>query len=508
MQFMNRSKRWFLILAIIVIAICLGIYARHAGSSGVLRRYKAQLRAKGEKLTFAELAVPVSTNAEEIISRSIWATNSFSFSAPVCKLMEFVNPGVARIAWQGELHLDSATGQGNANPSNTNNSIGGNWAAFEKQNEAIAPSLNLFRKALVHPAPDTGRVYRDDLQSLTNRPPRTFVRDRTISYALVDALTDELHQGDFDAAVADLHALIGMARMNRNELTLVHQVFHGVFADLGVKASWEAMQSTNWDEPGLAALQHDWEQVNLLDGIERGFLAERASGQVVMSRVRHASGRHLWEIIPYDSGPKKIGTNSFFGRLCRDHFIPLLYKLTSADRDELLDLTFVSNLADAARSLKSNQPWPQVGIVVGNLYKELDATVAEDRFGRYMFSEVAIPNYSRALERTAESETGRRLAIAAIALRRYELQHGRPPANLAALTPEFLESVPMDPMSGKALCYRLNPDSSFVLYSVGKDGHDDGGKGGMDLWSGPDAVWPTAAALEPGTTRKAQLPNK
>jgi hypothetical protein len=50
--------------------------------------------------------------------------------------------------------------------------------------------------------------------------------------------------------------------------------------------------------------------------------------------------------------------------------------------------------------------------------------------------------------------------------------------------------VPIDLMSGKPLVYRLNSDSTFVLYSVGEDGKDDGRQGGMDLWQGTDAVWP------------------
>jgi hypothetical protein len=55
-------------------------------------------------------------------------------------------------------------------------------------------------------------------------------------------------------------------------------------------------------------------------------------------------------------------------------------------------------------------------------------------------------------------------------------------------------------MSGKSLCYRLKPDGSFLLYSVGEDGKDDGGDpkpaGGnrYGLWGGRDAVWPMAAS--------------
>ena len=96
------------------------------------------------------------------------------------------------------------------------------------------------------------------------------------------------------------------------------------------------------------------------------------------------------------------------------------------------------------------------------------------------------------------AETERALTLAAIAVKRYQLRHGAPPPSLEALTPEFLPALPYDPMSGKALCYRLEPNGGFLLYSVGEDGKDDGGDPGAasgntyGLWEGRDAVWPVA----------------
>jgi hypothetical protein len=43
------------------------------------------------------------------------------------------------------------------------------------------------------------------------------------------------------------------------------------------------------------------------------------------------------------------------------------------------------------------------------------------------------------------------------------------------LAPQFLSTVPIDPMSAKHLRYRLNGDGSFTLYSVGEGGRDDRG---------------------------------
>ena len=140
-------------------------------------------------------------------------------------------------------------------------------------------------------------------------------------------------------------------------------------------------------------------------------------------------------------------------------------------------------------------------MVHSNLVQQLDDRLKGGRNGRLhiprvIMSEALLLNTAGALRIAVKNEAKRRLAVTAIALKRYELRRGHPSPNLIALTPEFLSQVPIDPMSGKPLCYRLNPDGTFVLYSTGEDGKDDGGKGGMDFRSGPDAVWPSAATPE------------
>lgn len=81
-----------------------------------------------------------------------------------------------------------------------------------------------------------------------------------------------------------------------------------------------------------------------------------------------------------------------------------------------------------------------------------------------------------------------RLRKTYLAIRWYESQFGELPAQLQDLVPEFLASVPVDPFLNQPLVYRRE-DGGFVLYGVGIDGVDDGGKFGnvADLYgSGGD----------------------
>jgi len=86
------------------------------------------------------------------------------------------------------------------------------------------------------------------------------------------------------------------------------------------------------------------------------------------------------------------------------------------------------------------------------------------------------------------------LARVACALERFRLARGNYPETLDALAPQFIEKLPHDIINGQPLHYRRTDDGQFVLYSVGWDEKDDGGKiiltknGTVDREKG-DWVW-------------------
>ncbi|UCE46244.1 MAG: hypothetical protein JSW47_11535, partial [Phycisphaerales bacterium] len=64
---------------------------------------------------------------------------------------------------------------------------------------------------------------------------------------------------------------------------------------------------------------------------------------------------------------------------------------------------------------------------------------------------------------------------AALAIQRYRLATARLPGRLADLVPAYLDAVPRDPFDGNELRYK-KLDPGFVVYSIGDDLSDDGGK--------------------------------
>jgi len=68
-----------------------------------------------------------------------------------------------------------------------------------------------------------------------------------------------------------------------------------------------------------------------------------------------------------------------------------------------------------------------------------------------------------------------RTARTALAVQRYRLAVGRLPDALTDLVPAYLDAVPTDPFDGNELRYK-KLETGFVVYSIGEDLSDDGGK--------------------------------
>jgi hypothetical protein len=73
----------------------------------------------------------------------------------------------------------------------------------------------------------------------------------------------------------------------------------------------------------------------------------------------------------------------------------------------------------------------------------------------------------------------------AIALAAYQCDNGRYGEKLDDLAPKYLASVPEDLFTGKPLVYRPL-GNGYVLYSVGVNGKDEGGRSAGDDPSGDD----------------------
>jgi hypothetical protein len=93
----------------------------------------------------------------------------------------------------------------------------------------------------------------------------------------------------------------------------------------------------------------------------------------------------------------------------------------------------------------------------------------------YPMAGLMLPSLAKIFLNDAAVHAQMRLVNTALAIERFRILRGSSPTDLKQLVPQFLDSVPTDPFDGAPLRYRLlNP--GYVIYSIGIDGHDDGGR--------------------------------
>jgi len=472
--------------ALVVVFVLLALIGGGSRNRGSLQSYQAELRARGEKLTFEELDRSRSTNLTDtltVLSNAVPKLLNAGFSPGDIETTKYVGPGRARLAWKGASPNWRSGTSSNAQPT---------WALVAQDIAAAQSALAEIRAGLHEPTPSSGPA-----TNLMKGFGPSFNMIRSAAQWLMAAALNEAHQGHVEEALQDLEALASLAQMDREECTLVAQAIRVAVAGLGLATSWEVLQAPGWTEPQLARLQKAWEPVYPVEAIEFAFVGERAFAGEIWSMVRKSGWRSTATYVGSSMPPKGTAAG-----IAADYAWFPLYRMTSINADELFRMRLSEEILTGLRMVEAHQPWKEAKQHIdqpGVRIKQVDTFPA--RF-RYFGTLVSFPNVQRITTNAVHTETERQLTLAAIALKRCQLRHGTLPPSLEALVPELLPATSYDPMSGKALCYRLKPDGSFVLYSVGEDGKDDGGdprpaSGNINgLWEGRDVVWPMGAAAD------------
>jgi len=337
----------------------------------------------------------------------------------------------------------------------------------------------------------------------------------------------ELHAGHPDAAWTNLFAATRLVTAWEPEPAEVSQQVRFAMTSLAFNETWQVLQTNHWPDDLLARLQAEWEMVDYFKYLPETVAFKRAYMVDLCQRERqepevggfsgadffkelvespgsawHVMTRYLNESSYRSQGSYEDETNLL--RFYRDREVELRNAVKAATWLEMRQLPGVTNPVFFPSKYRSR--W-------FSMMSIRETTTA--RFnGRSSFP-----------SRAAEAEARRRILVTAIALERYRGRHGAYPPALGALAPEILKTVPVDFMDGQPLRYRPTDDGHFILYSVGLDCVDNGGKiqargtrqelfrrRGAFMGSGPsgdvpeaDIVWPRpATAAEAAAKRELE----
>ena len=308
--------------------------------------------------------------------------------------------------------------------------------------------------------------------------------------------------GDAEGALEDLRSVRRLGRLMGQEPALISQL---VACDIE-RMSWRAMETLVQQDMVTAAQRailvkeaRETEEFRLspaaIDVGERFFQLDgvmSATHGDAEQAVSEVSGFAWLYLVNASQRPKlalgDLATTDWSLVTARINHEMDELKVIAADRDEVREVQRVTEF------VSSHKAWNESGMVndlsapndeAANKKQQeiLEAYLRRKvNESRAAFSEriavlfsgdhsILTPYFALALRPCAIQ---RQLQIV-LALGSFREAKGSYPVTLAELAPGYLERVPRDPLSGAAMVYRRE-GGGYVLYGVGLNGKDDGGK--------------------------------
>lgn len=175
---------------------------------------------------------------------------------------------------------------------------------------------------------------------------------------------------------------------------------------------------------------------------------------------------------------KEAGTDAFLRRINRNY-------------DRLIDA--MSKPSFAQRAKAKAEMYEQLTQLKQKLATQSTVTSPVDLAGDFL---PLFPSIGRAQVLADIVMVQRDLAVVALGLCAYKADNGKYPDRLDALAPKYLPKVPEDFCSGKPFIYKTT-GQEYVLYSVGENMTDDGGKARADRGDDLVVKTPMAASSQP-----------
>lgn len=477
----------------------------HYQPTNEVEAYKKFLRDHGERLAISEVIpppVPAESNSVEAVRAAFGLFTPGDTRSPYA--MRPVAPGRAMVGWQ--------------QPEIRGYDFTNSWAEFADYIAANRAGIQQFQAVFEKPVLDFNLEYKKGATLLL---PHLAPLKRSTQTLTAAAICD-LHHGDAGAAATNILTVLALVQKNSSEGLLISHLVRLAMTAIAVAPTWELLQATKVTDAQLAAVQNGWAQLEFLGDATNAFTVERAWGINEIQKLRALPHAEFVAATAMRSSWAGGGSVSSSGGWdweamtegARNAVGEFMWRSSWSYADELRLLKGESTILEALRCMRTNQS--QNFKADYDAMKSRLASLGITNVGAALFQKLKIPDpgelfgswdLSSSIRKTIRTETARRLIVTAIALKRFQLQHAKLPATLTELLPEFLSSVPIDPNDGLPLRYHANSDGTFLLYSVGEDGQDDGGdptvtttSSATPSWQNDHArdwVWPQpASALE------------
>ncbi len=239
---------------------------------------------------------------------------------------------------------------------------------------------------------------------------------------------------------------LGLARSLAKEPLIISQLVRIACQALTISTLEQVINRTELTDEQLAELGECIANAEELSDISVGFVGERCMGISIFQE-------------PESVDPAAVGGMPPTPILS-------LYRATGlADKSALIYLDMMQGCIKAARL-----PPHQRQRAADAIQARVEATPRI-----YILLHIFMPALTRVTTIDVSGIAHLRTARVALAIQRYRLSTGGLPNTLADLVPAYIDAVSKDPFDGKDLRYN-KLETGFVVYSIGEDGSDDGGK--------------------------------
>ena len=457
------------------------------------QKFKQQAEAAGEKLDFASIIPPPVPDELNFALAPIVAS---SYSGSLDKLGNRIvpmNPNVVN-----RLDMDVRFGvSGHTAPASTS----GSWAKgattdLKQWQHFYREAANPTNGILVSPEPQSPAAevllalskYDSSIEELRHASRLPFSRfplnydSKNPFDILLPHLTmrksaqilqlrtlAELELGQPEKALADIKLSLRVMDSIRSEPFLISHLVRMAELQILLQPVYEGLGKHQWSDAELVELDRELSKLDFLADCQSSMRGERnAALAMINSMRRNGNAYDLLASIRSGQEPN-IKLWRMFGTMVFQLIPSGWFWLNEAAIGDLHQ-RWTLQMNDRARQL-----------VHPKLAKEADDYLRHlPRRPWNLFAALIMPAITPMQQKFGYAQNAVNMARVACALERFRLAHKAYPNSLDLISPQFMDQVPHDIIGGQPLKYRRTDDGRFMLYSIGWNETDEGGKVGLD----------------------------
>jgi type II secretory pathway pseudopilin PulG len=402
-----------------------------------------------------------------------WATYSKRFSA---KVWPPVPPGLQQTAQEYFESLDDFASE---RPWTRKD-----FPRLARWLDASNKHIDEFVAASKRPRMYTPLLPGDEAQTLVSVLIPLVGNNRQAARALVTRAMHRAGSGDTQGAIDDLLACHRLARLTAQGFTLVESLVGFAIDGIANQAETALIASGRLTAGDRAKLRKELAMLppmprmaDVLDAGERFMFADS-----VCWVAREGAGS-MGKLIAFSSSDRRAqGALAAVANVTGDLIIDWDLSLSTGRQwyDQLIEAARIDDRnkqreAIGAFELKLQATSRSVSDGASLLGLFFSPRYTASRKMADTFVALLLPALSAALNAEHRHQTRHALVPLALALADYRDLHRQFPDTLDALAPKFLEKIPLDPMWGVPFVYKKT-DAGCLLYGVGQNGQDDGGR--------------------------------